>query len=76
VGLFGTVGQYCLTRAYASGHPARVGLVGLTQIVFAAALDVLVWGRAFTPVAVAGIALILTPTIWLMGRQGLREKLT
>jgi drug/metabolite transporter (DMT)-like permease len=75
VGLFGTVGQYCLTRAYASGHPARVGLVGLTQIVFAAALDVLVWGRAFTPVAVAGIALILAPTVWLMGRQSLRQKL-
>jgi drug/metabolite transporter (DMT)-like permease len=68
VGLSGTVGQYCLTRAYASGHPARVGLVGLTQVVFGAALDVLIWKRTFTLGALVAITLIMAPTIWLMSR--------
>jgi drug/metabolite transporter (DMT)-like permease len=75
VGLFGTVGQFCLTKAYACGHPARVGLVGLTQVAFGVALDILIWGRAFTLSSLVGIALIVTPAVWLIWRQGSRVKL-
>src|SRR5262249_17973617 len=38
VGLTATVGQLLLTRAFAAGSPARVSVVGLTQVAFALVL--------------------------------------
>ncbi len=40
----GTFGQFCLTKAYAAGPPSRVSVVGLSQVVFAMAIDVLLLG--------------------------------
>ena len=68
VGISGTVGQFFLTRAYASGPPSEVSMVGLWQVVFGMGFDVLLWGRTITPLAVAGIALVLAPTLWLAFR--------
>ncbi len=65
VGASGTLGQICLTRAYAAGAPAKVAVVGLTQVVFAMGFDVVLWGRPLAPIALAGFALVLTPTTWL-----------
>lgn len=70
VGCSGTIGQVCITRAYAAGAPARVSVIGLSQVAFALALDVLLWGRSLSPIALLGFVLVLAPTAWLTLRTG------
>jgi drug/metabolite transporter (DMT)-like permease len=62
----GTLGQLCLTRAYASGAPTKIAVIGLTQIPMAALFDIFVWGHRFTPATFAGFLLVLAPTALLM----------
>jgi drug/metabolite transporter (DMT)-like permease len=66
VGVAATLGQVCVTRAFTSGQPARVSVVGLTQIVFALGLDLLSLGPSVQPMTLAGIGLVLAPTAWMM----------
>lgn len=66
VGVAATLGQVCVTRAFTSGPPARVSVVGLTQIVFALGLDLLFAGPSVQPTTLAGIGLVLAPTAWMM----------
>jgi drug/metabolite transporter (DMT)-like permease len=73
VGLAGTLGQLAMTRAFALGTPARVSVVGLMQIVFALAFDVLIWRRSFDALTVLGILLIAAPSGWLMLHHPLRK---
>src|SRR5262249_25087548 len=54
VGLTATIGQLFLTKAFASGPPAKVAVVGLTQIVFAMVLERLLGGQSFTPARLLG----------------------
>jgi drug/metabolite transporter (DMT)-like permease len=68
VGLTATFGQLFLTRAFVSGSPARVSVVGLTQIVFALLLDVVVLGREIDPISLAGMILVVGPTAWLLSQ--------
>jgi drug/metabolite transporter (DMT)-like permease len=68
VAVSGTIGQFCLTRAYAMGTPARMSVIGLTQVVFAIGFDVVLWHRSLTPPILVGFALVLAPTAWLSGR--------
>jgi drug/metabolite transporter (DMT)-like permease len=70
VGVTATVGQLFLTKAFAAGPPAKVSVVGLTQVVFAVGLDVWLWGHTFTAPALVGIGLVLAPTAWLMAGRG------
>jgi drug/metabolite transporter (DMT)-like permease len=70
VGVTATIGQLFLTQAFSAGSPAKVSVVGLTQILFAMVLDVLLWGRTFNAVTLVGMALIVAPTAWLMARRG------
>jgi drug/metabolite transporter (DMT)-like permease len=69
VGVCATGGQLWLTRAFAAGSPAKVSVLGLTQIVFAMALELLLWGREFNRNTLLGIALILLPTAWVMWQR-------
>ena len=69
IGASGTIGQILLTKAYASGAPAKVAVVGLTQVVFAMGFDVVLWGRSLDPIALAGFVLVLAPTTWLSIRS-------
>ena len=66
VGVAATLGQVCVTRAFTSGQPARVSVVGLTQIVFALGLDFLFLGPSVQSMTLAGIGLVLAPTAWMM----------
>jgi drug/metabolite transporter (DMT)-like permease len=66
VGVAATLGQVCVTQAFTAGPPARVSVVGLMQIVFALGLDVLFEGPNIHPATLAGIALVLAPTAWMM----------
>jgi drug/metabolite transporter (DMT)-like permease len=58
-----------LTRAFSGGAPARVSVIGLTQIGFAMIFDVLLWDRAVTLHSLTGILMIVGPSIWLMIRR-------
>ena len=66
VGMSATLGQFCLTKAFTSGQPARVSIVGLAQIVFAIGLDLLFTQATFGAMTIAGIALVVAPTAWVM----------
>lgn len=65
VGVTGTLGQLFLTKAYASGAPTRVAVIGLSQVVFAVIFDVVVFKRVLTPFSLLGFALVLGPTALL-----------
>jgi drug/metabolite transporter (DMT)-like permease len=69
LGAAATVGQICLTRAYASGPAAQVSVVGLTQIVFGLLLDVLLFHRTLDPLTLLGIILVVVPTGFLMAQR-------
>lgn len=73
VGLAGTLGQLGMTRAFALGHPSKVAVVGLTQIVFACVFDLVFWQQRFDAPTVGGILLVAAPTAWLLLHSPLRR---
>jgi drug/metabolite transporter (DMT)-like permease len=70
VGLSATIGQLLLTKAFTTGAPAKVAVVGLTQIVFSMGYDVILWHHAFDPLTLVGTALVVAPTAWLLTSRG------
>lgn len=64
-----TLGQFCLTQAFTLGRPARVAVVGLTQIVMVFGVDLLVNHEAFTLTSLAGVGLVMLPTAWVMASR-------
>jgi len=68
MGATALVGQMFLTMAFAVGAPAKVSVVGLTQIVFALTFDVLLFNHQVNAVTLAGTALVIAPTAWLLTR--------
>jgi len=68
IGITASVGQVFLTKAFTGGDPAKVSVVGLSQVVFAVIFDRLM-GHEFDELSLVGMALILTPTAWIMRRQ-------
>jgi drug/metabolite transporter (DMT)-like permease len=69
VGLFATGGQFCLTHAFTHGAPAKVSVVGLSQVGFALLFDLLFFQRQLGWLTVAGMTLVLAPTAWLLLRE-------
>lgn len=69
VGVSATFGQLFLTMAFTTGHPAKVSVVGLTQVAFGMLFDILIWNRRFSAMTLAGIVLVVLPTAWMMVRQ-------
>jgi drug/metabolite transporter (DMT)-like permease len=66
IGITATVGQLFLTKAFAAGPPAKVAVIGLTQVVFAMLLEVALLNQSYDPTSMAGMALVMAPTAWLM----------
>src|SRR5207247_6913842 len=75
VGLTATVGQVLLTRAFAAGSPARVSVIGLTQVVFALVLDLTFSVRRLDPVGLLGMGLVIGPTAWILSHGPQPESL-
>ncbi len=61
VGIAGAIGQVALTKAYKNGVAAKVSIVGLSQVVFAAGLEIFLWHRTYTPLETLGFFMILLP---------------
>ncbi len=68
IGTTATIGQLFLTRAFAAGPAAKVAVVGLSQIVFAMAFDLLFEQRSFNAATLLGTGLVMAPVIWLLTR--------
>lgn len=66
VGVLAATGQLFLTKAFAWGSPARVSVVGLTQIPMAMVLEMILLDRTFGTVTLIGIALVVAPTARLL----------
>lgn len=66
VGFAATIGQLCLTKAFAGGPPAKIAVIGLTQIVFSMVFDAILFEQRFGPSTLLGTSLIVAPTAWLM----------
>jgi drug/metabolite transporter (DMT)-like permease len=66
VGVAALVGQLCFTHAFTTGDPSRLAVVGLMQIIFALGLDLLFHGPILQAMTLAGIAMVMAPTGWMM----------
>jgi drug/metabolite transporter (DMT)-like permease len=66
IGVTASVGQLCLTKAFTAGPAARVSVVGLTQIVFAAVLEVIFLHYDVNSAKLVGMGMVIAPTAWLM----------
>jgi len=69
VGLAAAVGQVFLTKAFTAGSPAKISVVGLSQVVFAMLFDVLLLERDLNARSVLGTILVLAPSAWLLVRR-------
>ena len=79
IGLAATVGQLCLTKAFSTGSPARVSVVGLSQVVVAALAKWFMEQRVPTIGSIIGMTLVVASTIWVILSQPSKqeaEKLT
>ncbi|AMV38942.1 DMT family transporter [Planctomyces sp. SH-PL62] len=74
VGISGTLGQVLLTKAYASGPPAKIAVLSLTQVLFGLVFDVTLQGRRLTPSSLLGFAMVLGPTAWVTSRAARRPR--
>ena len=74
IGVSATIGQVFLTLAFGRGAPAKVSVVGLTQIVFVLVLCAIVFKREINTVAMIGTALVIAPTAWLLSQPKARSK--
>lgn len=69
MGLSATVGQFCLTKAFTTGAPAKVAVVNLSQVGFGMLIDVLIWHHHFNWQTMLGTLLVVAPTAWLLWRR-------
>ena len=69
VGVSATAGQLLLTKAFGAGVPAKVAVVGLSQVGFAMIFDLVFWNRSFSLLTLAGMALVMGPSAWLMAKS-------
>jgi drug/metabolite transporter (DMT)-like permease len=69
IGLFATIGQILMTRAFHLAAPQRLAVVGLSQVLFALGFDLVGWQRHPDAVMLIGILLVVAPVAWLMRRH-------
>ena len=75
VGASATIGQLFLTMAFAAGPPARVSVVGLSQVGFMMLFEIGIWHRRFDGFTLLGIGLVMAPTAWTLLRGSARAKI-
>ncbi|MCE9560922.1 MAG: DMT family transporter [Planctomycetes bacterium] len=69
MGVAALVGQLFLTLAFSHGAPAKVSVVGLTQIVFGLAFGVALFKHEVNRLTLVGTVLVIAPTAWLLTRE-------
>jgi drug/metabolite transporter (DMT)-like permease len=69
VGVAATFGQLCLTKAFTTGSPANVSIVGLSQVAVAALVKWAVEQQSPSVGSLIGMGMVIASTIWVMLRQ-------
>ena len=69
VGVAAVLGQLFLTKAFAAGRPARISVIGLSQVAFAASYKWIFEGRIPSSVGVVGMLFVISATVWVMLRS-------
>ena len=69
VGVTAMLGQMFLTKAFAAGRPARVSVVGLSQVAIATGYKWICEGRVPSALGLVGMSLVIGATIWVMLRN-------
>ena len=75
VGIAATVGQLCLTKAFSTGSPTRVSVVGLSQVVVAALVKWFMEQRIPTIGSMIGMTLVVASTIWVILAQPNKQEI-
>lgn len=73
VGIFGTIGQLAMTKAFSVGEAPSVASAGFIKVGFSAGYDLLIWNYVFNAPTIVGMVLILLSTTWLFGRKKLSK---
>ena len=68
VGIAATVGQLLLTKAFTTGSPSRISVIGLSQTAFTMLFQWVVHRQQFSALTLAGMGLIVAPTAWVLLR--------
>ena len=61
--------EVAITKAFAAGSPSRVAIAGLTQVGFGMLCDTIFFAEQFDRWRLIGIALVMTPTAWLIATR-------
>lgn len=69
VGVFGTIGQLAMTKAFSVGEAPSVASASFIKVGFSAGYDLLIWQYVFSPTTIVGMILILVSTGWLFGKR-------
>ncbi len=70
VGVFGTIGQFAMTKAFSIGEAPSVASAGFIKVGFSAGYDLLIWKHVFELPTLLGMMLILISTGWLVRMRG------
>jgi drug/metabolite transporter (DMT)-like permease len=70
VGVFGTIGQLAMTKAFSMGEASSVASAGFVKVGFSAGYDLFIWQHAFQITSLLGVALILGSTGGLLKSRG------
>lgn len=73
VGIFGTIGQLAMTKAFSVGEAPSVASASFIKVGFSAGYDLLIWNYVFNMPTIIGMALILLSTAWLFGPKKLSK---
>jgi len=73
VGIFGTIGQIAMTKAFSIGEAPSVASAGFIKVGFSAGYDLLIWNYVFNVPTIVGMVLILLSTGWLFSRKKLSK---
>lgn len=74
VALTAMLGQFFLTKAFATGPPAKVAVVGLSQVAIAASYKWLVVHRVPNAWSLLGMAMVVVSTFWVLLRNARQAK--
>ncbi len=66
IGLFGTLGQLTMTKAFALGRASIVSSTGYAKVGFSAIYDLVLFSAVFELYTIAGMLLILGASTWLI----------
>ncbi len=69
VGIFGTIGQIAMTKAFSVGEAPSVASAGFVKVGFSAGFDLLIWNYVFNIPTIIGMTLILFSTTWLFSTK-------